>query len=196
MSRTFVTKFSGGAPASRPIDLSRHISDVARLLPLGETLVRCALIVIFLWFGAMKFTDYEASGTARWIIDSPLVGWWHAAFGIKGTSVILGVIEMTTGALFAARLWSPLLSAIGAAIASVALLITISFLFSAPGVAEPLAGGFPAISAELGQFLLKDVALLAISIYCFGDSLAKMHKERAIAKANANKPELSGSPAR
>jgi hypothetical protein len=30
-------------------------------------------------------------------------------------------------------------------------------------VAEPTAGGFPAISAPIGQFLLKDLVLLAAS---------------------------------
>jgi uncharacterized membrane protein YkgB len=43
-------------------------------------------------------------------------------------------------------------------------LITLTFLFTTPGVAEPTAGGFPAISAVPGQFLLKDVVLLAASL--------------------------------
>jgi uncharacterized membrane protein YkgB len=43
-------------------------------------------------------------------------------------------------------------------------LITLSFFVSTPGVAEAVAGGFPAISAAPGQFLLKDVVLLAASL--------------------------------
>jgi uncharacterized membrane protein YkgB len=39
--------------------------------------------------------------------------------------------------------------------------ITLTFFVSTPGVAEPTAGGFPAISAPIGQFLLKDLMLLA-----------------------------------
>jgi uncharacterized membrane protein YkgB len=35
---------------------------------------------------------------------------------------------------------------------------------STPGVAEATAGGFPAISAVPGQFLLKDLVLLAASL--------------------------------
>ena len=42
--------------------------------------------------------------------------------------------------------------------------ITLTFFISTPGVAEPKAGGFPAISADVGQFLLKDVVLLAASL--------------------------------
>jgi uncharacterized membrane protein YkgB len=43
-------------------------------------------------------------------------------------------------------------------------LITLTFFLSTPGVAEATAGGFPAISALPGQFLLKDLVLLAASL--------------------------------
>jgi hypothetical protein len=36
--------------------------------------------------------------------------------------------------------------------------LVVIFLWTTPGVAERLARDFPAISGELGQFLLKDVA--------------------------------------
>ena len=36
--------------------------------------------------------------------------------------------------------------------------------WSTPGVAEATAGGFPAISAAPGQFLLKDLVLLTASL--------------------------------
>lgn len=44
-------------------------------------------------------------------------------------------------------------------------------MFTTPGVAAAEAGGFPALSAEIGQFLLKDLVLLAASVYVMGDSL-------------------------
>ena len=34
-------------------------------------LLRWALVVIFLWFGGMKFTAYEAEGIAPFIAHSP-----------------------------------------------------------------------------------------------------------------------------
>jgi NADPH:quinone reductase-like Zn-dependent oxidoreductase len=43
-------------------------------------------------------------------------------------------------------------------------LITLTFFLGIPGVAEATAGGFPAISAAPGQFLLKDLVLLAASL--------------------------------
>jgi len=84
---------------------------------------------------------------------------------------MLGIYEVVTGLLFAGRFLSPRFSVVGAGMSVLTFLITLSFLFTTPGVSEPLAGGFPALSAMPGQFLLKDIALLAVSIYCLGESL-------------------------
>jgi len=51
--------------------------------------------------------------------------------------------------------------------------ITLTFLFTTPGVAEPTAGGFPAISAAPGQFLLKDAVLLAASLVLLSAALGR-----------------------
>ncbi|MEO6968551.1 MAG: DUF417 family protein [Rhodanobacteraceae bacterium] len=139
----------------------------------GAIFMRCALALIFLWFGAMKFTSYEATGVAHFVANSPIVGWWHAAFGIQGTSDMLGVFEIATGVLLLAGFIKPWLSVIAGVMGVITFLITLSFFFSQPGVAEPLAGGFPAISAKPGQFLLKDLGLLAISIFVLGTSLLR-----------------------
>jgi uncharacterized membrane protein YkgB len=47
---------------------------------------------------------------------------------------------------------------------------TISFLFTTPGVTEASAGGFPALSVS-GGFLIKDVALLGISVWTLADAM-------------------------
>jgi uncharacterized membrane protein YkgB len=49
-------------------------------------------------------------------------------------------------------------------------LTTLSFLFTTPGVWETSLGGFPALSAIPGQFLIKDLALLGISLWALGDA--------------------------
>jgi uncharacterized membrane protein YkgB len=43
-----------------------------------------------------------------------------------------------------------------------------------PGVAKATAGGFPAISALPGQFLLKDLVLLAASLNLLVTSLPRL----------------------
>jgi len=48
-------------------------------------------------------------------------------------------------------------------------------MVTTPGVIEPSLG-FPALSVMPGQFLVKDVALLGIAIWSFGDSVKAMEK--------------------
>lgn len=127
-------------------------------------LLRWALVVIFLWFGGMKFTAYEANGIAPFIANSPIMGWLHTLFGIQGASYVIGVLELSTAAALILGAFLPVFSALGAAMSAATYLITLTFFASTPGVAEATAGGFPAISAMPGQFLLKDLVLLAASL--------------------------------
>lgn len=127
-------------------------------------LLRWALVVVFIWFGGMKFTAYEAAGIAPFIEHSPIMSWLHALFGIRGASSLLGVIELSTAAALILGAFLPICSALGAAMSAATYLITLTFFLSTPGVAEATAGGFPAISAVPGQFLLKDLVLLAASL--------------------------------
>jgi uncharacterized membrane protein YkgB len=97
----------------------------------------------------MKFTAYEAANISGLILNSPFVSWLHS-FGIQNAAYLIGAIEITAGLLLAARLASARLSLIGAGLAALTLLVTVSFLFTTPGVAEPAAGGFPALSVLPG----------------------------------------------
>lgn len=127
-------------------------------------LLRWALVVIFLWFGGMKFTSYEANAIAPFIADSPIMRWLHLVFGVQGASYVIGVIELSTAIALIVGAFNPFASALGAAMSCLTYVITLSFFLSTPGVAEQTARGFPAISAPIGQFLLKDLVLLAASL--------------------------------
>lgn len=145
----------------------------------GLALLRWALIIVFLWFGAMKFTAYEANGIAPFIINSPIMSWLHTLLGVRGASYVIGVVELSTAAALIIGAFQPIFSALGAAMSAATYLITLTFFFSTPGVAEATAGGFPAISAAPGQFLLKDVVLLAASLALL---LASVQSSRANAQ--------------
>lgn len=137
----------------------KGVETLSLLAPL-----RWTLVIVFLWFGGMKFTAYEASGIAPFIANSPIMSWLHTLFGVQGASYVIGVLELSTaGALILGR-FLPIFSALGAAMSAATYLITLTFFFSTPGVAEATAGGFPAISAMPGQFLLKDLVLLGASV--------------------------------
>ena len=62
------------------------------------------------------------------------------------------------------------MSAVGSLLAVGMFLSTLSFLVTTPGTWADELGGFPAISV-LGQFLIKDVALLATGVWSFGEAV-------------------------
>jgi reactive chlorine resistance protein C len=138
--------------------------------------LRWSLVVIFLWFGFMKFTNYEAMGIAPFIANSPFMFWLHTVFGIQGASIVIGVLELSTAVGLAIGAFIPVVSALGAAMSCATYLITLTFFFSTPGVFEPSLGGFPAISAVPGQFLLKDLVLLMASLTLLRASVAAASK--------------------
>jgi len=143
------------------------------IMNIGIYGIYTALAVIYFWFGGMKFTDYEAHGLVPLISNSPILGWTYALFSVETLSRLLGVVEVLIGILIVGRVLSPKLSMIGGALSAGLFVTTLSLLFSTPGVIEANLG-FPAITIAPGQFLLKDLGLLAASIFLAGHSLSEM----------------------
>jgi uncharacterized membrane protein YkgB len=136
----------------------------------GRELARYGLVVVVGWIGLMKFTAYEAEGIRPFVANSPLMSWVYGLMSVRGFSAVLGVVEVAVAALIAARPFAPRASLVGSALAVGMFLTTLSFLFTTPGVWETSLGGFPALSAIPGQFLIKDLALLGISLWALGDA--------------------------
>jgi uncharacterized membrane protein YkgB len=136
----------------------------------GRGLARYGLVVVVAWIGLMKFTAYEAEGIHSFVAHSPLLSWVYGPLSVRGFSAVLGVVEVAIALLIAARSFAPRVSAVGSALAVGMFLTTLSFLVTTPGVWEPTLGGFPALSALPGQFLIKDLALLGISLWSLGDA--------------------------
>lgn len=150
-----------------------HSSLGSRTTAIGTYGAYVALAVIYFWFGGMKFTHYEAQGLVPLVSNSPFLGWVYNLFSVDTFSTLLGVLEVSIGVLIAGRLLSPKLSLIGGALSAGLFFTTLSFMLSTPGVIEP-GLGFPAISVAPGQFLLKDIGLLAASIFIAGHSLTAL----------------------
>ena len=136
----------------------------------GRELTRYSLVVVVGWIGLMKFTAYEAEGISPFVAHSPLLSWVYGALSVRGFSAVLGVVEVAIALLIAARPFWPRASALGSALAVGMFLTTLSFLVTTPGVWEPSAGGFAALSAFPGQALIKDLALLGISLWSLGEA--------------------------
>src|SRR6266404_5852615 len=149
----------------------------------GRELARYGLVVVVGWIGLMKFTAYEAEGISPLVANSPLMSWVYGLMSVRGFSAALGVVEVAIAILIAARPFSPRASALGSALAVGMFLTTLSFLVTTPGVWEPSAGGFPALSGKPGQFLIKDLALLGISLWTLGE--AWKARERDVARKNS-----------
>ncbi|MDH4608422.1 DUF417 family protein [Pseudomonas sp. BN102] len=152
---------------------SNRLSLGVKTMALGTYGAYFALAIIYFWFGGMKFTHYEAQGLVPLVSNSPLLGWVYEIFSVDIFSSLLGVLEVSIGALIAGRLLSPKLSLIGGVLSAGLFFTTLSFMFSTPGVIEP-GLGFPAITVAPGQFLLKDIGLLAASIFVAGHSLTEL----------------------
>ena len=142
----------------------------SRVEAVGRELARYGLVVVVAWIGLMKFTAYEAEGIRLYVANSPLMSWVYGPLSVRGFSAVLGVVEVAIALLIAARPLSARASALGSALAVGMFLTTLSFLLTTPGVWEPSAGGFPALSGKPGQFLLKDLALLGISLWSLGEA--------------------------
>jgi reactive chlorine resistance protein C len=142
----------------------------SRVEAVGHGLARYGLVVVVGWIGLMKFTAYEADGISGFVANSPLLNWVYGFMSVRGFSAVLGVVEVAVALLIAARPLVPRASAFGSALAVGMFLTTLSFLVTTPGVWEASAGGFPALSAVPGQFLIKDLALLGTSLWTLGEA--------------------------
>jgi uncharacterized membrane protein YkgB len=151
----------------------------SRTEAVGRELARYGLVVVVGWIGFMKFTGYEAEGIRPFVAHSPLMSWVYGLMSVQGFSTLLGVVEVAIALLIAARPFAPRAAVLGSALAVGMFLTTLSFLATTPGVWEPSVGGFPALSALPGQFLIKDLALLGIALWSLGE--AWQASERAAA---------------
>jgi uncharacterized membrane protein YkgB len=138
---------------------------------LGAITLRYGLVVVVGWIGAMKFTAYEAAGIQPLIAESPLMSWLYAVLSMQGASNAIGVVELAAAAMIALRPLSPASCVVGSGLAVAMFLTTLTFLFSTPGW-ESTLGGFPAISAMPGQFLLKDLVLHGAALWSAGEAAA------------------------
>ncbi len=144
----------------------------------GGAAITVALAIVFLWFGVLKFQPYEQSGIAGFIMNNPLIAWLHGAFGNDGGARFLGVFEILTGLLIAARFFSARLGLIGGVMGMVTFFITLVCLLTTPGVIQPGYNSPFALSGVPGQFLLKDLVLFAACLWVAATALGALRARR------------------
>jgi reactive chlorine resistance protein C len=159
----------------------------SRTTAIAALVARYALVIVLVWFGAMKFTYYESHGISPLVANSPFMSWIYHVISISAFGRLLGLVELLTAALLALKPWFPKASVVGGIIASLFFLNTLSFMITTPGVGEASAGGFPVLSAN-GQFLMKDIALLGLSLWLLADAIDATRRQPMITTKRSDIP--------
>jgi uncharacterized membrane protein YkgB len=135
-------------------------------------LVRASMVFIFLIFGYQKWFQYEADTLIPYISNGPLISWMYPVFGVRGASWFLGVSEWLFGALMFLGFWNKKLGILGDLGACFSFIATVSIIPFMPDGWAASAGGFPAMTGNV-PFLMKDVVLLAVSVYLLKQDVAR-----------------------
>ena len=130
---------------------------------------RYALAMNLVWIGLLKFEDYEVENIRPLTSSSPLFSRLLGKLGEKKLARLIGVTEIATGSLIAAKPLAPRASAIGSLAAIGTFVTTLSFMATTPGIWQENHGA-PKLSM-VGQFLLKDGVLLGASLLTAAESL-------------------------
>ena len=139
--------------------------------------IRASMIIMFFFFGYQKWWAYEADRLVPFISNGPLISWLYPVFGHQGASRLLGVAEWTFGGLLLAGYWDKRLGILGAAGSTVTFIATVTIIPFMPDGWDASAGGFPAMTGDV-PFLMKDVVLLAVSLYLLKQDVARMSEGR------------------
>jgi len=125
--------------------------------------LRYGVVALLLLWGAFKFTAFEAEAIRPLVEHSPLMAWLYPLLGVRGTSALIGVVELAAALLMCVHRWKPNWSAVGSLIASATFVVTLSFLFTTPDVLSP--------DNPWGGFLMKDLLLLGAALFSAAESL-------------------------
>ena len=169
---------------------------------LGINLIRVAILIIFVWIGGLKFWNYEAEGIVPFVANSPFMSFfynkpapeykeyklkegefneskhkWHEENNTYGFSRGLGILIMSIGILTFLGIFFPKIGLIGASLAIIMTIGTLSFLVTTPEVWVPNLGsgeyGFPLLSGA-GRLVIKDTAIIAGALVVLSDSAKRI----------------------
>jgi uncharacterized membrane protein YkgB len=171
---------------SKDIEKSRIPVDarIAQIETVGIGVLRYGVVFLLVVIGAAKYFAFEAEAIKPLVENSPLLSWLLGAFGVQGTSNVIGTIEIAIAVAIASRPIAPAVSALGSAAGVLTFLTTLSFLFSTPGALS--------LKHPAGGFLLKDVVLLGACVATAAEALKAARSRRA---ARTDVPVVHGYPA-
>jgi uncharacterized membrane protein YkgB len=136
-------------------------------------LLRASMVIIFAFFGYQKWFEYEAQVLIPYISNAPLISWMYPVFGVRGASWLLGLAEWLFGTLLFLGFWNKELGVLGALGSVITFVMTVTIIPFMPNGWAASAGGFPAMTGNI-PFLMKDVVLLAVSIYLLKQDVVRL----------------------
>lgn len=131
---------------------------------IGMIVMILGTALILLWIGVFKFTPTEAEAIKPLMQNQPLLSWMYSIFGVQGVSNFIGLVEIVTAILLILGLNFKLLLKYAGALLILTFTITISFIFTTPGVWKSV-DGVPVTDF----FILKDLIPLGLGIKLLND---------------------------
>jgi uncharacterized membrane protein YkgB len=193
---------------SGPLGRMREFYEYAAGLDrLGTGLVRLGLVIVLVWIGGLKVTDYEAEGIVPFVANSPVMSFlyrypapdyrghitpegevnaanraWNEANRTFPVSYALGVIIVGLGILIALHPLLPQVAALGSALLVLMSCTTLSFVITTPEAwvaarGDPLHG-FPFLAGP-GRLAIKDCIMFGAAFVTMADS-AKAYLRRTV----------------
>lgn len=131
---------------------------------IGMIVMILGTALILLWIGVFKFTPTEAEAIKPLMQNQPLLSWMYSILGVQGVSNFIGIVEIVTAILLILGLNFKLLLKYAGALLILTFTITISFIFTTPGVWKSV-DGVPVTDF----FILKDLIPLGLGIKLLND---------------------------
>ena len=139
--------------------ISYITSPFPQLARLGYYVSLLGIVLIMLWIGIFKFTPTEAAGIKPLVENHFLMFWLYDVLNVQQVSNLFGIIEIATGLLLLLSLKYDVLRPFAALCLVSTFLITLSFLFTTPGIWK-MVDGVPTTDF----FILKDIPMLGLGL--------------------------------
>jgi reactive chlorine resistance protein C len=178
----------------------------ARFDRIGTGILRLGLVIVLVWIGGLKFTDFEAEGIVPFVANSPAMSFlyhfpapaYHGHITPEGevnaanrvwneenrtfvVSYVLGVVIVGLGILIALHPWLPQVATVGSALLVLMSCTTLSFVITTPEAWVPALGdplhGFPFLAGP-GRLAIKDCIMFGAAFVTMADS-AKAYLPRS-----------------
>jgi uncharacterized membrane protein YkgB len=167
------------ADTSSPVLLAR----LPRRVLFGALLVRWALAAVLGTFGVVKMSPVGAQLVQPLIGNSPALEWLFSYLSVESAARVVGGVEIGAALMLFAGVLSPLLALGGSLLAVGIFVVTLSLLFTTPGIFVVLPGlPLPAPSA-LAAFIVKDLFLLGATAWSLIVALRVLRVRRNVKRA-------------